>query len=43
MLVEVGGKLIRGSRRIVLKIAAGIEKYTGYLEIRRRTYELMCT
>jgi hypothetical protein len=43
MLVEVGGKLIRGSRRIVLKIAASIEKYTAYLEIRRRTYELMCT
>ena len=43
MLVEVGGKLIRGSRQIVLKIAAGIEKYTAYLEIRRRTYELMVT
>ncbi len=43
MLVEVGGKLIRGSRRIILKIAAGIEKYAAYLDIRRRTYELMCT
>ncbi|MDI6810024.1 MAG: IS1380 family transposase [Candidatus Eisenbacteria bacterium] len=41
MLVEVAGKLVRGGRRIVLKIAASIEKYAVYLEIRRRTYELM--
>lgn len=41
MLIEVAGKLIRGSRRIILKIAVGIEKYAAYLEIRRRTYELM--
>ncbi|MBW2040349.1 MAG: IS1380 family transposase [Deltaproteobacteria bacterium] len=41
LLVEVGGKLIEHGRRMVLKIAAGIDKYKIYLEIRRRTYELM--
>ncbi len=43
LLVEVAGKLVRGSRRIVLKIAASVEKYAAYCEIRRRTYELMRT
>lgn len=41
LLVEVGGKLIRHGRTLTLKIAASLEKYRLYLEMRRRTYELM--
>jgi len=41
LLVEVGGKLISHGRSITLKIAACAEKYRLYLEMRRRTYELL--
>lgn len=41
LLVEAAGKLIEHSRSTILKIASGIEKYRIYLEIRRRTYELL--
>ena len=41
LLVEVGGKLINHGRALTLKIAASMEKYRIYLEMRRRTYELM--
>jgi hypothetical protein len=40
-LVEVGGKLIVHGRRMVLKIAASMDKYRIYLEMRRRTYALL--
>ena len=41
LLVEVGGKLIHHGRRISLKIAAGMEKFRMYLEMRRKTYEML--
>ena len=41
LLVEVGGKLIRHGRTLTLKIAASLEKYRLYLEMRRKTYELL--
>lgn len=41
LLVETAGKLIEHSRATILKIASGIEKYRIYLEVRRRTYELL--
>jgi len=41
LLVEVAGKLIHHVRNLTLKIAAGMEKYRIYLEMRRRTYELL--
>jgi hypothetical protein len=41
LLVEVGGKLIVHGRRMTLKIAASIDKYRIYLEMRKRTYALM--
>jgi len=41
LLVEAGGKLIKHGRALTLKIAASMEKYRIYLEMRRRTYELM--
>jgi len=41
LLVEVGGKLIRHGRTLILKIAASLEKYTLYLEMRRKTYALL--
>ncbi|MBW2037457.1 MAG: hypothetical protein JRI41_08270 [Deltaproteobacteria bacterium] len=41
LLVEAGGKLINHGRSLALKIAASMEKYRIYLEMRRRTYELM--
>ncbi|MBW2309056.1 MAG: hypothetical protein JRG73_19200, partial [Deltaproteobacteria bacterium] len=41
LLVEVAGKLIHHGRSLTLKIAVGIEKYRIYLEMRRRTYELL--
>ena len=41
IFVEVGGKLIRHGRETILKIAASVEKYRIYLEMRRRTYELI--
>jgi hypothetical protein len=41
LLVEVGGKLIVHGRRMILKVAASIDKYRIYLEMRRRTYALL--
>jgi hypothetical protein len=41
LLVEVAGKLIEHGRRMILKIATSMEKYRIYLEMRRRSYELM--
>ena len=41
LLVEVGGKLINHGRALTLKIAASMEKYRIYLEMRRKTYELL--
>ena len=41
LLVEVGGKLIHHGRRISLKIAASMEKFRMYLEMRRKTYEML--
>jgi hypothetical protein len=41
LLVEVGGKLIRHGRSLTLKIAASLEKCMIYLEMRRKTYELL--
>jgi len=40
LLVELGGKLINHGRTLTLKIAAGMEKYRIYLEMRRLTYDL---
>ena len=41
LLIEVAGKLIHHSRRVILKVATSIDKYRIYLEMRRRTYELL--
>jgi hypothetical protein len=41
LLIEVAGRLIHHSRRIVLKVATSIDKYRLYREMRRRTYELL--
>jgi len=41
LLVEVAGKLVHHSRKIILKVAATADKYRLYLEMRRRTYELL--
>ena len=41
LLIEVAGKLIDHSRRVILKVATSIDKYRIYLEMRRRTYELL--
>jgi hypothetical protein len=41
LLVEVGGKLVHHGRRISLKIAASMEKFRMYLEMRRKTYEML--
>jgi hypothetical protein len=41
LLVEVGGKLIRHGRSLILKIAASLDKYRLYLEMRRKMYELL--
>jgi hypothetical protein len=40
LVVEVAGKLVEHGRRMILKIAAGIEKYRIYMEMRRRIYAL---
>jgi hypothetical protein len=39
--VEVARKIIRGGRCSNLKITASLDKYRLYLEMRRRTYELL--
>jgi len=41
LLVEVAGKLVHHSRKIILKVATTADKYRLYLEMRRRTYELL--
>jgi len=41
LLVEVGGKLIKHGRTLILKISASLEKYRLYLEMRRKTYALL--
>lgn len=41
LLVEVGGKLIYHGRKVILKIATSVDKFKIYLEMRRRTYELL--
>jgi hypothetical protein len=41
LLVEVAGKLISHGRRMILKIATSVDKFRIYLEMRRRTYELL--
>lgn len=40
LLVETAGKLVRHGRRLILKLAAGLEKYGIYLEMRRCIYAL---
>jgi hypothetical protein len=41
LLIEVGGKLVHHGRRVILKVAASLDKYKIYLEMRRRTYDLL--
>jgi hypothetical protein len=41
LLVEVGGKLVSRSRRKILRICTSLEKVRIYLEMRRRTFELL--
>lgn len=41
LLVETAGKLIKHGRMTILKIAAGVEKYLMFLEMRKRNYELL--
>ncbi len=41
LLVEVAGKLIARGRRLILKLAVGVEKYQLYRDMRRRTYDLL--
>lgn len=40
LLVEVGGKLVCRSRRMILRVSTSLEKMRMYLEMRRRTFEL---
>jgi len=40
LLVEVGGKLVSRSRRMILGLSTSLEKVRMYLEMRRRTFEL---
>ncbi len=40
LLVEVGGKLITHGRALILKLAASVQQYRLYQEMRRRTYAL---
>ncbi len=41
LLIEVAGRLVRHGRRVILKVAISLDKYRIYLEMRRRTYELL--
>jgi len=41
LLVEVGGKLVSRSQRMILRISTSLEKVRIYLEMRRRTFELL--
>jgi len=39
LLVQVGGKLVSRSRRMILRISTSFEKVRVYLQIRQRTFE----
>jgi hypothetical protein len=41
LLVEVGGKLVSRSRRLILRISTSMEKVRMYFEMRQRTFELL--
>jgi hypothetical protein len=41
LLVQVGGRLVSRSRRMILRVSTSIEKVRVYLEIRQRTFELL--
>lgn len=41
LLVEVGGKLVSHGRTMILKISTSFEKVRIYLEMRRRTFEVL--
>jgi len=41
LLIEVAGRLVHHGRRVILKVATSLDKYRIYLEMRRRTYELL--
>ena len=41
LLVEVGGKLVSRSRRMILRISTSLEKVRLYLDMRQRTFELL--
>ena len=41
LLVEVGGKLVSRSRRMILRISTSLEKVRMYFEMRQRTFELL--
>ena len=41
LLIEVAGRVVHHGRRVILKVATSLDKYRIYLEMRRRTYELL--
>lgn len=41
LLVEVGGKLVSRSRRMILRVSTSLEKVRMYLEMRQRTFQLL--
>jgi hypothetical protein len=41
LLVQVGGRLVSRSRRMILRISTSFEKVRVYLQIRQRTFELL--
>ena len=41
LLVEVGGKLVSHGRTMILKLSTSFEKVRIYLEMRRRTFEVL--
>ena len=41
LLIEVAGRVVRHGRGVFLKVATSLDKYRIYLEMRRRTYELL--
>jgi hypothetical protein len=41
LLVEVGGKLVSRSRRMILRISTSLEKVRMYLQMRQRSFELL--
>ncbi len=40
LMVEVGGKLVSRSRRMILRVSTSLEKMKIYVEMRQRTFEL---